>query len=179
MKKPELTAWEKRLNSLFQRYKYVLLVSLAGAVLLLLPPLWEKEDTEAQAAESPAPAAQAEADWSAGLEERLAAAVSRIQGVGEAEVVLTWKSGPQKVLAQDSDTSISERGTESTVTSVILSRGSAGEEAVVVQQFSPQYQGALVICSGGDDPEVRLRLVEAVSALTGLGADKISVCKGK
>lgn len=118
-------------------------------------------------------------DFAAALERRLEEALSQVQGVGEADVILTLKSGPQKILAQDSETSISERGTESSVSSVLISRGSGEEDAIVVQQLSPQYQGALVICSGGDNPEVRLRLVEAVSALTGLGADKISVCKGK
>ncbi|WP_297242594.1 hypothetical protein [Flavonifractor sp. An306] len=105
--------------------------------------------------------------------------LSQIQGVGETQVVLTLKSGPQDILAQDVDTSMDDRGTQSELSSVILSQGSGREDAIVVQQLSPQYQGALVVCSGGDDPEVRLRLVEAVSALTGLGADKISVCKGK
>lgn len=176
MKKAELMQWKKRLDNLFQRYKYVLLVILVGVILLLLPPLWEKKPAEEEKAQ-PAQEMGAE-DSAAALERRLEEALSRIQGVGEADVILTLKSGPQKILAQDSETSIGERGTEASVSSVIISGGS-GEEAIVVQQLSPQYQGALVICSGGDDPEVRLRLVEAVSALTGLGADKISVCKGK
>ena len=177
MKKAELMQWKKRLDNLFQRYKYVLLVILVGVVLLLLPPLWEKKPAEEKEAQ-PAQEMGAE-DSAAALERRLEEALSRIQGVGEADVILTLKSGPQKILAQDSETSISERGTEASVSSVLISRGSGEEDAIVVQQLSPQYQGALVICSGGDDPKVRLRLVEAVSALTGLGADKISVCKGK
>ena len=177
MKKAELMQWKKRLEHLFRQYKYVLLVILVGVVLLLLPPLWEKEDA-GEEEETQTPQEVSTEDSAAALERRLEEALSRIQGVGEADVILTLKSGPQKILAQDSETSIGERGTEASVSSVIISGGS-GEEAIVVQQLSPQYQGALVICSGGDDPEVRLRLVEAVSALTGLGADKISVCKGK
>ncbi|MGN8895763.1 stage III sporulation protein AG [Flavonifractor sp. HCP28S3_F3] len=179
MKKTDLLQWKKRLDVLFQRYKYVLLVILVGAVLLLLPPLWEKDETKESTAESQTGQAGETADSVADLEQRLEEALSQIQGVGEADVILTLKSGPQKVLAQDSDTSISEQGTESTLSSVIVSQGSGVEDAIVIQQLSPQYQGALVVCSGGANPEVRLRLVEAVSALTGLGADKISVCKGK
>lgn len=179
MKKTDLIQWKKRLDSLFQQYKYVLLVILVGAVLLLLPPLWEKDGAEEREAESQIRQEEGGTDSVDDLERRLEESLSQIQGVGEADVILTLKSGPQKILAQDSETSVSERGTEASVSAVILSRGSGEEDAIVVQQLSPQYQGALVICSGGDDPEVRLRLVEAVSALTGLGADKISVCKGK
>ena len=40
-------------------------------------------------------------------------------------------------------------------------------------------QGALVVAQGSDDPRVKLALSEGVSALTGLGADQISICKGK
>ena len=68
---------------------------------------------------------------------------------------------------------------DSTISTVIISNGDRSEETVALQQLSPQYQGALVVCSGGDDPAVRLCLSDAVSALTGLGADKISICKGK
>lgn len=178
MKKAELMQWKKRLEQLFRQYKYVLLVILAGVVLLFLPPLWEKEGA-GEEEETQTPQEISTEDSAAALERRLEEALSQIQGVGEADVILTLKSGPQKILAQDSETSISERGTEASVSSVLISRGSGEEDAIVVQQLSPQYQGALVVCSGGDDPEVRLRLVKAVSALTGLGADKISVCKGK
>ena len=74
---------------------------------------------------------------------------------------------------------VDEGRTEAEVTNVVISAGSGVEGTVTLQQLSPQFQGALVVCSGGGEPTVQLRLVEAVSALTGLGADKISVCKGK
>ena len=177
MKGMDLLAWKKRLITGVFKYKYVLLVILVGVVLLLLPPLWgEKEEAEESASQT---TKQDDAFSTAELEDRLEQILSQIQGVGETQVVLTLKSGPQDILAQDVDTSMDDRGTQSELSSVILSQGSGQEDAIVVQQLSPQYQGALVVCSGGDDPEVRLRLVEAVSALTGLGADKISVCKGK
>ena len=55
----------------------------------------------------------------------------------------------------------------------------AGTEGVVpLYTLTPQFQGALVVCPGGGDPAVQLRLLEAVSALTGLGSDRISICEG-
>ena len=61
----------------------------------------------------------------------------------------------------------------------MASKGSGAQEPVTLQELGPGYQGALVVAQGGDDPQVRLALSEAVSALTGLGMDKISICKGK
>ena len=46
------------------------------------------------------------------------------------------------------------------------------------QEIYPRYQGALLVCAGEMTP-VRLQLTEAMSALTGLGADKISISQGK
>ena len=113
------------------------------------------------------------------LERRLEAALSRMDGAGEVTVVLTVKSSGRQILAQDGKTTERGETTDTQLTTVVVSRGSGSEEPVALQQLSPQYQGALVVCSGGDADAVRLKIVEAVSALTGLGADKISVCKGK
>ena len=109
------------------------------------------------------------------MEQKLEQALSKVDGAGEVTVVLTVKSGARQILAQDATRS----GEESSTSTVVVSTGSGTEDTVVLQQVYPQYQGALVVCPGGGDPAVCLKLVDAVSALTGLGADKISICKSK
>ena len=167
-------SWPKgmeRWKAVLDRYRYALLVIAVGVLLLLLP-----------TGESRPPAEEERADGEVffqleELEEKLARTLSGIHGAGETEVMLTLKSGSRQVLAQDVDRN-SQQGEESTQT-VILSRGSSSQETVTVQEIYPRYQGALVVCPGGDDPEVRLQITEALSALTGLGADKISISEGK
>lgn len=152
-----------------EKYRLVWLVILAGLILLTLP-MGEEEETVQETT-----TATTQFDLAA-LENRLEEALSRIDGAGEVTVVLTIQNGPRQVLAQDVDRRTGEG--ENTET-VILSRGSSAQETVAVQELYPSYQGALLICEGGDDPDVRLKLTEATSALTGLGADKISISKGK
>lgn len=41
------------------------------------------------------------------------------------------------------------------------------------------YTGAVIVCTGASEASVRLRIVEAVSAFTGLGSDRIIVQKMK
>lgn len=85
----------------------------------------------------------------------------------------------ERVYATDETWSQDGDGQEDQQTqTVILSTGSGTEAAVLVQQRYPTFQGAVVVCSGGGDAEVRLLITQAVSALTGLGTDRISVCKG-
>lgn len=179
-KKPDWAAWKEKLRPLFDRYKYVALVLLAGLLLLLWPSGRKKA---AQDAPPPTPTQQArEEDFSvAALEERLAETLSKIQGAGEVSVMLTVQGGSRRVLAQDSKESReADGGYERQTETVVVSGGTGnGESPVLVQQLYPRFQGAVVVSEGGGDASVRLKLMEAVSALTGLGTDKIAICKGK
>lgn len=49
-----------------------------------------------------------------------------------------------------------------------------GEVSALVSDF-----GAVVVCDGAHSPETRLNVINAVSAYTGLGSDKISVIQRK
>ena len=168
-------AVKKMANSL-GKYKFVLLVLLAGLILLMLPVPFNGENQSA-AGETKA---SVEFTFSLSeLERKLEETLSKIEGAGDVTVALTLRSGTRQVLAQD--IAVSDRSGEETEerTTVVISSGSGREEAVSLQELAPQFQGAVVVCPGGDNPAVQLRLAEAVSDLTGLGADKISICKGK
>lgn len=155
-----------------QRWKgahgYVLLVMAVGVVLLLLP---------AGGRDSPgeAPPVREETFDLTAFEEKLERTLSRIEGAGETRVVLTLDGGSRQVLARNQDRD-SEGGGSNTV--VTVGKGSGQQEVVPLQTVAPQFRGALVVCPGGGDAATRLKLIQSVSALTGLGADKISVCAG-
>lgn len=167
MRRDVLARWAERLTASVRQHRAVWLVLLAGLVLLAIP----TGDRLSADRVEPLPSGF---DLSA-MEGRLEEVLSRIDGAGEVTVVLTVRSGTRQVLAEDVDR---EEGSERTQT-VVLSRSGSGQQTVTVQEVYPAYQGALLVCSGGDDPTVRLRLTEAMTALTGLGADKISISKGK
>jgi stage III sporulation protein AG len=159
-----------RAGALFRRHRLVWGVLLAGVVLLALP-TGDREETAQETTEGPAWASTFDL---AATEARLAAALSQIDGAGEVTVVLTLQDGPRRLLAQDTQAKDAQETTET----VVLSQGSGTQDTVTIQELYPTYQGALVVCPGGDDPAVRLGLTQAVSALTGLGADKIVIRKG-
>ena len=60
-----------------------------------------------------------------------------------------------------------------------ISTGSGSEEALRVMEIYPSFQGALVVCDGGNSASVRLAVTKSVAALTGLSTEKISVCGRK
>lgn len=165
-------SWPKgmeRWKTVLDRYRYALLVVAVGVILLMFP----TGESRTKAEEVPA---DREAFFQLEeLEEKLARTLSDIRGAGETSVMLTLKSGSRQVLAQDTQS----RGEgERSISTVTLGRGSGSQEVVPLQTVAPQFRGALVVCPGGDDPGVRLQVIRAVSALTGLGSDCITVCQG-
>lgn len=167
MKTQEL---QKRLKAALGRYKYVLLVLLAGAILLLWPAGEEGTPAVSETA--------AETFSTRELEGRLEEALSQVEGAGKVRVVLTLESGERRCLAQNTSRESAQEESKYESTVVLAAQGSGREEAVALQSSAPRYRGALVVCPGGGDPQVRLALTRAVGALTGLGADAIAVCKG-
>ena len=155
--------WKEALG----KYRYALLVAAVGVVLLALP---------SGEGKGPPETGRAETDFDLeAFEEKLEGVLSRIDGAGETRVMLTLDGGSRQVLAQDQDRD-GEGGLSSTT--VTVGRGSGGQEVVALQTMAPSFRGVLVVCPGGGDAQVRLELIRAVSALTGLGSDSITVCCG-
>ena len=140
---------------------YIPLVLALGLMLMLLPGGESKTQMHtAEKQELSAPGFSLEAE-----EKRLCHALERISGVGEAEVLLSLRSTARRDLA----TSMGE--------AVVLSAGSGKEQAVEEGYLYPEYQGAVVVCSGAESAAVRLQVSSAVSAFTGLGSQSIQVLK--
>lgn len=161
----------QRLRQKLERYKYVALILCAGLLLMLLPTGTRGKET----APSSEPAANATSEFDLEeLEGKLERALSEINGVGETTVVLTLRSGAEEVLAQDTS-----QGNALEQETVVVSTGSGTEEAVSVKTIYPEFQGALVVCEGGGSASVKLEVLKAVSAMTGLSSDQISICQRK
>ena len=67
--------------------------------------------------------------------------------------------------------------TEQTETGAVIQRRSGDDLPVAVTESLPGFRGAVAVCPGGDSPGVALAIKEALSDLTGLGMDRITVIK--
>ena len=147
----------ERVKTIFAKYRYVLLVALAGLALMLLP--------GGEEAAEPVPTLAAEES----LEARLEAILSRIDGAGEVKVLLTEEQGGEVFYQTEG-----EEGR-----TVLISGADRSESGLVRTTQPPSYRGAVVVCRGADSAAVRLAVVEAVANATGLGTDRITVLKMK
>ncbi len=156
-------------------YKYVLIVVAAGILCLAWP---SRSQPEPQTADVSAPSMDLEA-----MQTEMEEILGTIQGVGQLRLMLTVDTGTQRELAGDTSLTYSGETTapedySRTTETVVVSGGSGEDQVVVTRETYPQFRGALVVCQGADDPQVKLSVIDAVSALTGLGSDRISVIHG-
>lgn len=163
----EWVAGQNVILDFLKKYRWAILVLLAGIVLMVLP---EGEKTE----ESVATVNQ---EYS--LQDSLEEVLRDICGVGKVSVLLTQAAGEETIFQTDDN--ISAHGEENNRRrETVLISGSGRDEAGLVRQIkAPTYQGAVIVCQGADSASVRLAVVEAVRSATGLTTDRISVLKMK
>lgn len=165
----------KKFQQYWKKYKYAAIVLLLGAILLILPSSKKAADEKntGQAGET--------SESTEKTEQKMEQILSDIHGVGRLQMMLTVDSGSEQYLAQNSELSHSgssedtedyNRRTET----VVVSDGD-GEKAVVTKSTAPVYRGALIVCQGAGNPDVKLAVTQAVAALTGLSSDRITVVK--
>ena len=148
---------------------------LAAGILLLTWPTGEQEEglAEVRAAVSQETLTE--------TEQRMERLLARVQGIGTVRLMLTLESSGRQELAED--TELSYRGDTaapedySRRSETVIVSGGGSDMPIVTGTAGPVYRGAVVVCEGADRAEVRLAVTQAVSALTGLGSDRIVVIK--
>lgn len=158
-------------STVLKKYRWAVLVLLAGLFLMALP---EKKVETLPETGLPRETCQEE-DLQTALEELL----SQLDGAGKVKVLLSPASGKQTYYQTNDSLSSNTDSSERRSETVIVSGSDRSQSAVVQRIDPPVYLGAVVICQGGDSPKVRLAVVNAVATATGLTTDKISVGKMK
>jgi len=179
-----------KINILLTKWKIskwqalLLLAGLLGLLLLSISSL-PGRDASRRAAASQNPASEAVrvdlAVFEQQLEQRLTELISSIAGAGETIVMLTFESGSEPIFATQgtSDRRVIQDGErmEEHVNDrkeyVIIGSG-PGQQGLILRMIEPQVRGVAVIAQGGGDVIVRQAIVEAVTAVLGVGANKVS-----
>lgn len=160
-----LTLWVQS----WKRYRYAALILLLGVALMVLP---REKQTEPEISDT---RAEEPDDVEARLEELL----GQIDGAGQVRVMLTLREGTRYTYQTDDQLQTEQDRQEQERRTVLVSGTDGAETPVIAATTCPVYQGAVVVCEGADSAFVKLSIVNAVSDLTGLGSDKISVIKMK
>ena len=104
------------------------------------------------------------------LENRLAKALEKVEGVGSATVVITVESGMETVLAMKTTTTTTNSGIE-TVETPILVNG----KTVVLKELYPKITGVLIVAKGADNIFVLNKIQQATVSLLDINVNKIEI----
>lgn len=161
----------KRVRELLNKYKYALLILAVGLLLMLLP---QQSATVTEETEPTEAAEQIQT-----MEQLLQDILQQVDGAGEVAVLLSEQEGEQTIYQTDTQTDADEGSSSNRAETVIVTNADRDESGLVLRRDPPKYQGAVIVCQGGDRADVRLAIVEAVQCATGLGANQICVVKMK
>lgn len=169
----KMTEWLESLKKKFpegkKRVNLLVLLGIAGMILLCISE-WIPESTAVDKSAQPE-SVTAQADtWTyvVDLEQRLQDMIEAVEGAGRCRVMVTLSAGEETVYAVDT-----EQGDTSSRSEHVL----MGDEALVERIQTPEIQGVAVLCEGGGEAAVKNNVTELVRALTGIGANHITVTK--
>ena len=162
---------KKDISILLVKYRWVALVFVVGLLLMILP----QENNKIQDTKNSLEDAQKEDT----LEDKLERMLSKLEGAGRVNVLLSVASGPENYYQTDEDIVKDTDSLDKKEKTVIVNSENREQIPVVRRTDPPVYLGAVVLCQGADSAAVRLAVVDAVGTATGLTSDKISVLKMK
>ena len=188
-----------KIRKMFEHLKHgkvkkdqLLIVFLVGILLLVISIPAGTKKTLANSSKSSVGTTK-QSEYTAYMEERLERILSQIDGAGQVQVMITWKSDGEKVVETDrksNEENVSEQDSQGgsrttsshdTQETTVYNSGSSTsgvQEPYVSKELSPQAQGVIVIAPGGDDAVVVKNITEAVQALFEIDTHKIRIMKG-
>lgn len=165
----KLKEWTKKLKSI-KNYEIIISLIIICIVLLIYFSVNGDGKKEEKVAES------VNISLTDGLEERVGNVLSKIEGVGEVDVLITFSSSAEQVTAntQNSHSTTTSNQNNSTTTSTTTSSPIiSNQNVIVLQEKMPEIIGVIVVAEGADNPKVKINILSAVS--TALDIDKNSI----
>jgi stage III sporulation protein AG len=125
------------------------------------------------------------------VENRLSGILSKIQGAGRVEVMVTYYSGSESVpgidvKTNDNDTQEKDKegGSRSIKANekenkVIYEENGNVKKPFIVKELLPQVKGVVIVADGAGDIEIKSNLINAATALLDIPAHKVQVFQRK
>jgi stage III sporulation protein AG len=167
----DVASFSTKATEFIKKYRYVAIVLALGLVLMALPT--GKKGVSASVT------ANTESQQDISVNEALAEILCKIEGAGNVRVLLTVASGKETVYQTNDSITDSESSNTTKIDTVTVTDANRNQTGLIKQINPPKYQGAIIVCQGAGSASIRLAIVDAVSKVTGLSSDRISVQKMK
>jgi stage III sporulation protein AG len=112
------------------------------------------------------------------MEQKLIATLSKINGAGRVQVMVTAVGSATLEIAYNLDEKTITQGNggaSTTTTAITKTPVMVGGKPVVLMEAKPKLRGVVIIASGADNPTVRLAIMRAVQTLVADASVKIEI----
>lgn len=130
-----------------------------------------------------------EEDYSNYLERKLVNILTKFNGVGNVNVMITLEDSTERIAAANTTTTTessmendAEGGTRQVLredlTIQIITKGN-DDSLMVIKEIKPTVQGVIVVADGAEDPILKEMLYEAVKTVLGVTGNRVQVYSSK
>lgn len=112
-------------------------------------------------------------------ERRMAEILSKIQGAGQVDVMLTYRRTEEKIIAHNETREENGEALRTEQTAILLEDGDGATQPLVLTETGPVVEGVVIAAQGADSPAVAAALNQAAQALLDVPAHKVAVLKMK
>jgi stage III sporulation protein AG len=163
-----------RVKELIKRPKFLqiaVIVGLAAMGLIFISGLSKPKEEKVQAEVG---VFYSSDEYAKKIENELTEIISKIEGVGDADILVTIGVSEEYVYAEDGKHSGGNASSE-----IVVIGAGDDKHALTQKIISPKITGVVIVCEGGDDSRTVEKVYKAVSAATGIGASRIYVAERK
>lgn len=169
------------------KYKKIIIIAgLIGIVLIFLSGFFKESPKSKEKVIEPSTTEQ----YAKQLENSLTNIVSNINGAGESKVLVTVENSTETVYATagkknteasedkiNGETTKRKESDDSEVQYITIKDSDGTEKALAITEIQPTVKGVVVVCSGGDDPIVQKRIVNAITTALNITSKRVCVTK--
>lgn len=155
----------------------ILLALMLGILLLAAGRSFPGREGEAASSSQNITAETASADRE--TERRMAEILSKIEGAGQVDVMLTYRQTEEKTIAHNETREENGETLRMEQTAILLEDEDGATEPLVLTEAGPIVEGVVIAAQGADSPAVAAALNQAAQALLDVPAHKVAVLKMK
>jgi stage III sporulation protein AG len=114
-------------------------------------------------------------DYESYIKKNIKEMIENIDGISNVKVMVTFKSGSEKVLKEDTEDNKTKEGDTSKKKTTVIFNQSEGDSPYVIKEIYPQIEGVAIAASGENLQNKKGEIINMIAALFDIQVHKISV----
>lgn len=159
----------------------IVVIGIVGMLMILISELFESENSVREDTAVSDDQIVTGDTYKEKTEKELLSIISKIDGIGATDLLVTVDGTTEYIYAEELDTSHDENGDdqrEGYNNKIVIIDENGVQRPLIKKIIEPKVTGVLVVCSSGDRYEIINKVQKAVSTALNIPASSVCVVKG-